>query len=326
MHSNNGAFDSTHKYYEYDYTRNIYETKIKSTAPAEIISGKDLRIQSDHLENDNSKIVAGNALDIMTGTLNNHSLKGQRTISDTGDEIYHYREKENKHGKAVYKKRARWKDYKNQSVTTIDLEHAKMESHTNVDKTQIDLQQREEEKISVGHIVNPIVTEVKTDKHLDNSLEAIINNGKEKGNINISTEHPLDDLPITNPIIQPDSVEKPDTPIIDTNKKVTSEDSQHYADSIIFVEPNLTLPQNSLSIINKDPKSNYLVETDSRFTNRKKWLSSDYMFNRLRVDPNNIQKRLGDGYYEQQLIREQIVTLTGHRYIGDYTSSAPYHN
>ncbi|OCG53942.1 two-partner secretion domain-containing protein, partial [Gilliamella sp. Bim3-2] len=320
LHSNNGAFDSTHKYYEYDYTRNIYETKIKSTAPAEIISGKDLRIQSDHLENDNSKIVAGNALDIMTGTLNNHSLKGQRTISDTGDEIYHYREKENKHGKAVYKKRAEWKDYKNQSVTTIDLEHAKMESHTNVDKTQIDLQQREEEKISVGHIVNPIVTEVKTEKHLDNSLEAIINNGKEKGNINISTEHPLDDLPITNPILQPDSVEKPDTSIIDTNQKVTSEDSHHYADSIIFVEPNLTLPQNSLSIINKDPKSNYLVETDSRFTNRKKWLSSDYMLNRLRVDPNNIQKRLGDGYYEQQLIREQITALTGHRYIGDYTS------
>ncbi|OCG24852.1 hypothetical protein A9G22_03540 [Gilliamella sp. App2-1] len=74
------------------------------------------------------------------------------------------------------------------------------------------------------------MTEVKMEKHLENSLEAIINNGKEKGNISISTEHPLDDLPITNPILQPDSVEKTDAPLIDTNQKVTSEDSQHYCD------------------------------------------------------------------------------------------------
>ncbi|WP_342354086.1 hemagglutinin repeat-containing protein [Gilliamella sp. ESL0250] len=322
LHSNNGAFDSTYKYHKYDYTRNIYETKIKSTAPAEIISGKNLVVQSDHLENDNSKIIAGNALDIMTGTLNNHSLKGQRTVTDTGDKIYHYRDKGHRKGKTVYTKRAEWKDYKNQFITTIDLEHAKIESHSNVDKTNVDLQPREEEKVSVGHIVNPIVTEIKNEKHLDNSLEDIINQGKEKGNVSISTESPIHDLPITQPILPPEKVEKPDAPIIDDNQKVSvpSEAGQSHADSIIFVEPNLTLPQNSLSIINKDPQSNYLVETDSRFTNRKKWLSSDYMLNQLRVDPNNIQKRLGDGYYEQQLIREQIATLTGHRYIGDYSS------
>ncbi|MWP28784.1 two-partner secretion domain-containing protein, partial [Gilliamella sp. Pra-s54] len=298
LHSNNGAFSSTYKYYKYDYTRNTYETKIKSTAPAEIISGKDLLIQSDHLENDNSKIIAGNALDIMTGTLNNHSLKGQRTVSDVGNQIYHYRNKEhNSKGQAVYTKKAKWGDYKDQSVTTIDLEHAKIQSNSHVDKTNVNLQQREENAVSVGQILNPIVTEVKTEKQLDNSLEDII----------ISTEHPLDDLPSSNPIIDPN----PDGAIIDEDQNT---------DSIAFVEPNLTLPQNSLSIINKDPKSNYLVETDSRFINRKKWLSSDYMLDQLRADPNHIQKRLGDGYYEQQLIREQITALTGHRYIGDYTS------
>ncbi|OCG24868.1 hypothetical protein A9G22_03290, partial [Gilliamella sp. App2-1] len=322
LHSNDGAFDSTYKYYKYDYTRHVYETKIKSTAPAEIISGKDLIIQSDHLENDNSKIVAGNALNIMTGTLNNHSLKGQRTVKDTGNQIYHYRHEGHKNGKKEYTKRAKWSDYQDQTITTIDLAHAKIEGHANVDKTQVDLQTRQEGTVSLGEIVKPIVTEVKNEKHLNNLSEDIINQGKEKGKVSISTESPIHDLPITQPIMPPEKVEKPNTPIIDDNQKVEvpSEAGQSHADPIIFVEPDLTLPQNSLSIINKDPQGNYLVETDSRFTDRKKWLSSDYMLNQLRTDPNNIQKRLGDGYYEQQLIREQIATLTGHRYIGDYTS------
>ena len=30
-------------------------------------------------------------------------------------------------------------------------------------------------------------------------------------------------------------------------------------------------------------------------------------------------KRLGDGFYEQKLIREQITALTGNRYLGDYS-------
>ncbi|OCG74450.1 hypothetical protein A9G42_10000, partial [Gilliamella sp. Nev6-6] len=322
LHSNNGAFNSTYKYYKYDYTRHIYETKIKNTAPAEIISGQDLHIQSDHLENDNSKIIAGNALNIETGTLNNHSLKGQHTVTDMGNKIYHYREKETKKGKAVYKKRAKWSDYNDQSVTTIDLEHAKIKAHSKEDKSQVDLQPRKEANVSIDIIVDPIKAEVKNDKHLNNSLKDIINQGEEKGKISILPEHQVNDLPIMQPIYQPDNVDTPalDTPVIDANQKVTSEDSQHYGDSIILVEPNLTLPQNSLSIINKAPQSHYLVETDSRFTDRKKWLSSDYMLNRLKVDPNNIQKRLGDGYYEQQLIREQIIALTGHRYVGDYTS------
>uniref|UniRef100_UPI000B20667D S-layer family protein n=1 Tax=Gilliamella sp. Nev6-6 TaxID=3120252 RepID=UPI000B20667D len=44
------------------------------------------------------------------------------------------------------------------------------------------------------------------------------------------------------------------------------------------------------------------------------------MLSRLNADPNAIQKRLGDGYYEQQLIREQIIGLTGNRYLHGYHS------
>ena len=86
------------------------------------------------------------------------------------------------------------------------------------------------------------------------------------------------------------------------------------------VLPNQLLPQASLYRLNLATNSHVLVETDPRFANKQKWLSSDYMFDALRADPQTMLKRLGDGYYEQRLINEQINQLTGQRFLGNYTS------
>ncbi|WP_077315918.1 hemagglutinin repeat-containing protein, partial [Basilea psittacipulmonis] len=83
---------------------------------------------------------------------------------------------------------------------------------------------------------------------------------------------------------------------------------------------DIRLPQESLYKINPDAPNGYLVETDARFINRKQWLSSDYMFTALRSNHENVQKRLGDGYYEQRLINEQINQLTGRRFLDNYSS------
>ena len=40
----------------------------------------------------------------------------------------------------------------------------------------------------------------------------------------------------------------------------------------------------------------------------------------LSLDPTVTQKRLGDGFYEQRLIREQVSLLTGRRFAGNYTT------
>ncbi|MCU9997598.1 hemagglutinin repeat-containing protein [[Pasteurella] aerogenes] len=85
------------------------------------------------------------------------------------------------------------------------------------------------------------------------------------------------------------------------------------------IQPNLVIPQNVLYRVNANPTNRVLVETDPDFTNQKRWLSSDYMFNALRYEPNQTQKRLGDGFYEQRLVREQINRLTGRNFVGDYT-------
>ena len=82
----------------------------------------------------------------------------------------------------------------------------------------------------------------------------------------------------------------------------------------------MSLPSSSLYKVNPTSNNQVLVETDPQFTDRRKWLSSDYMFKMLRADPQNILKRLGDGYYEQQLIRNQLNQLTGRPFLDNYAN------
>ena len=67
--------------------------------------------------------------------------------------------------------------------------------------------------------------------------------------------------------------------------------------------------------------ANALIETDPAFTNRKNFLSSQFMIDALANNPERRFKRLGDGFYEQQLINEQIVSATGKQYLEGYTDN-----
>ena len=80
---------------------------------------------------------------------------------------------------------------------------------------------------------------------------------------------------------------------------------------------DVLLPSSSLYRLNPEA-GGVLIETDSAFTDKKQWLSSDYMFNALRRDPQNILRRLGDGYYEQRLVRDQVNQLTGRMFLTGY--------
>ena len=83
----------------------------------------------------------------------------------------------------------------------------------------------------------------------------------------------------------------------------------------------LSLPTEALYQIHPDITANALIETDSAFTNRKNFLSSQYMIDALANDPERRLKRLGDGFYEQQLINDQIVSATGKQYLEGYTDN-----
>ncbi len=90
-------------------------------------------------------------------------------------------------------------------------------------------------------------------------------------------------------------------------------------DRVAMVAPDTRIPVASL--FNVRPNTgNYLIETDPRFADHRTWLSSDYLLSQMGFSPDAIMKRLGDGYYEQKLIREQIGELTGRRFLEGYDS------
>ncbi|WP_025600556.1 hemagglutinin repeat-containing protein [Burkholderia sp. WSM2230] len=84
---------------------------------------------------------------------------------------------------------------------------------------------------------------------------------------------------------------------------------------------NITLPSGGLYTFNTSPGASYLVVTDPRLTSYTSFISSDYMLGALGLDPSKIIKRLGDGAYEEQLVRNQITQLTGRVYLQGYTSN-----
>ena len=80
------------------------------------------------------------------------------------------------------------------------------------------------------------------------------------------------------------------------------------------------IPDSSLYQLHPEETAKYLIETDPAFTNKKNFLSSDYMYNQLLWDNDKVNKRLGDGFYEQELIRNQVTQLTGMRHLNGYTN------
>ncbi|KRV73914.1 RNase A-like domain-containing protein [Pseudomonas citronellolis] len=75
--------------------------------------------------------------------------------------------------------------------------------------------------------------------------------------------------------------------------------------------PSSTTPSNS---------HKYLIETNPELTSLKSFLSSDYLLGLLGYDPDQAQKRLGDGLYEQRLIQQAVVARTGQRFIDGMAS------
>ena len=101
-------------------------------------------------------------------------------------------------------------------------------------------------------------------------------------------------------------------------KDLTVKDDAGYTQTLTG-QISRNIPNTSIYKINKETTATYLIETDPAFTDRKKFLSSDYMYEQMKWDPDKTMKRLGDGFYEQELVRQQIMELRGTRYLPGYT-------
>ena len=101
-------------------------------------------------------------------------------------------------------------------------------------------------------------------------------------------------------------------------KDLTVKDDAGYTQTLTG-QISRNIPNTSIYKINKETTATYLIETDPAFTDRKKFLSSDYMYEQMKWNPDKTMKRLGDGFYEQELVRQQIMSLRGTRYLPGYT-------
>lgn len=85
-----------------------------------------------------------------------------------------------------------------------------------------------------------------------------------------------------------------------------------------------TLPDGKTGLFEKaDPASPYLIRgrsdlyvraTDGQYITYDKFVGSDYLLTRLGLMPVGL-KRLGDAWYETQLVQEQLYALTGRKYL-----------
>ena len=120
-----------------------------------------------------------------------------------------------------------------------------------------------------------------------------------------------------------------------------------------------SIPDSQLFAVNNRPDAAYIVATDPRFTGQRPYVSSDYLFDLLRpsggmpgaptgnsvgaggtlagsrlgswdalippgakfLTPSGQPKRLGDGFYEQKAVSDQILATTGQRFLEKYSDN-----
>ena len=264
-------------FYEYQYERTITETQVKESDPGQIMAGGNLTINSDRVNNHDSRIVAGGLLGGAISELNNIATMGQRVITDIGTQVRWYAKKSS-NGRGGTKT-SQGKDYSGYSpenvIQTIDLQTMTWQGNTAISGS--------------GTTVA----------------------GRDTSGADTTIIHAGD--------ITADSGQTPLPPPSGHLVEIAQPDGDGDT-AIRAIVPNTTLPDNSLYQLHPGSNVPFLIETDPRFTDKKQWLGSDYMQNRLTQDPDNVLKRLGDGFYEQQLVRQQVVALTGNRYLSGYSN------
>ncbi len=109
--------------------------------------------------------------------------------------------------------------------------------------------------------------------------------------------------------------------VVELNAQLPADLSQQLVDPTTL--PGVSLPQSSsgLFTVNSNTSHPYLIETNPLFASMSGFLNSNYLLQGLGYDPQQAQKRLGDGLYEQRLIEQAVIARTGKRFLDGLTSN-----
>jgi len=324
---NDGTRKEGSGWYSWFYKQTTNTTTLEHTDPSKISIGGSLLLDGDDLHNKYSQLLVGrqlwlgdtafeqntqnSSLDGGRVKLHNEDIQGEINRQDNG--IYRVE-------RGTRKKRGKYSHYHRNNLKYGPYDHptehftfnrvlntigtpitsgATVDDKTKVKDIQLDtvsvMSNSADSPNGISIEKSPLNPSV--GKHTEITLTPTINNH----NV-ISSGQVIAKLQTTVEKFDPQDLSNMTMPVVKTHL------------------PDVNLPQASLYKINPEAPNGYLVETDPKFTDRKRWLSSDYMFEQLRYNHDNVHKRLGDGFYEQRLINEQIHQLTGRRYIEGYNN------
>ncbi|MFU2127761.1 hemagglutinin repeat-containing protein, partial [Gallibacterium anatis] len=283
---------------QWHFNRHTVTTTLEHRDPAKLLIAGDLRLNGEDLVNDVSQILVGNRIRMGGRVFNqnekNRNLKGNDVRLENKDligEIHRHDDgtwytmvtKRKRHGWRGKKVWAKYGDDDKPFSRDLPVEYFKFHLVENtIGQTQAVASQATNTTIDGQHQATTLA----------------------KQTLNVAPVSSVEPHQASTPVLPP----------------IISVEMSQAVGKVRTYQPDIRLPEVSLYRINPQTDSHILVETDPRFANKRKWLSSDYMFDALRAEPQTMLKRLGDGYYEQRLINEQINQLTGQRFLGNYTS------
>jgi filamentous hemagglutinin len=321
LHTPDGIYES---WTQYDVIRTISETTIKTSDPAKILAGGSISLYGNTVLNDNSQIIAGGALNASVVSLTNKELIGEHVVHDSGTATSYWRN------------RQKGTDTTGSSSAAYDP----VDVTTNIDVSEMRYQQftlPAGTGTQVASLANSSVTDVfgnagtanARSQSVSSSQISVTQTNAPQANAANGVSASSSVSAISSSAVTADSIASASNTNIQKPSAASGANTPSFTSagqattqtlSVRGAHPNTTLPTSSLYKNNPSLTSTYLIETDTRFTNNKVWLGSDFMTQTLSLDPTVTQKRLGDGFYEQKLIREQVAELTGRRFLADYTS------
>ena len=281
------------------FDRQILTAQIdKETADANIIASGNIKIDLDKdLTNHYSKIKAGKNLTVNAGgTVENVGYQGTIHYYDRGNDYHYWKYK--KHRRMHI--RCRWV----YGTTVIPYYDHTMRDEEGTDSERLSLLSGVGGvKIFAADIVNrthqakgKVGGLPESDDYFKTDAENHLTDEKlykEKQDVSTSVEGKADDK----------AAAGKDN---NTGEKMMDISSLHINSKIFKLTDDAT--------------AKYLIETNRKFADYHEFLSSDYLLERVKADPEKVGKRLGDGYFEQQFVLQQIGTLTGKKYLGAYGS------
>ncbi|MEI1722104.1 hemagglutinin repeat-containing protein [Acinetobacter baumannii] len=324
----NGQLYSTDHYENVKSTQTTTTTVADESAPAVISAGGNLSFTGT-INNDKSQIMVGQKLIGDANAIHNVDAKGPKITHETGTVTPSYGSYGGKGHDRVW---ASAEQAYNPADVTKGVDLFIYENPTSATPVKVQDQTQQvnkdnltEQALSQNHDSNIIgqqntqvnqtetvqQTTAQTDRIQSNEIKT--GQAQLKGVVGANT---TDHKAMSNRAV--DQIQNTDTKAASVQGQTTQIDGSGF--EIRTNNANVKVPNNALYSKNPDSRANYLVETDPAFSNYRNWLSSDYMLNALGLDPALQQKRLGDGYYEQRMVQDQVAQLTGYRFLQGYGS------